>query len=367
MQLALLFAVRVRYDLRMKTLEGDAAISEVVDGQLFTLPNSVNICARGFDNADRATNIATLIGTCIRELSRQFDLSTLDGVTVAHDYNQALLDIDRGYETSFRLTPSESHVVGIAMTPSVIRNGVLKSHIVLNAVHVAALEDINHEFFGSSLHTIAHECAHVEITHAFDTAFPDTLLRTLHANARDSYRWATTLACWDEYAATKLSARIGTAPTGAYEDTFLVSLRDTRQQAIEYIKAFRIHRNIDQLLGEVYVAYGNLLKFAAYHLGNLSGLGCTVADMPKTRDALEGHWFQPYFNRLEGALRGIEKDYRKWGDKRAFEAVADLADELLAQNGIHYKSRSNGQLYIDIPLTAETTPSMAEVIRLTSK
>ena len=348
----------------MKSLEGDTTTSEVVDGRPPTLPNSVNVCARAFDSAERANNIATLIGACILELSRQFDLSTLDGVTVAHDYNQALLDLDRGYESSFRLTPSESHVVGIAMTPSVLRNGALKSHIVLNAVYVAALEDINHELFGSTLHTIAHECAHVEITHAFDTAFPDTLLRTQHADARDGYRWATTLACWDEYAATMFSAGFGTPPTESYEGTFLVSLRDTRPQVIEYIKAFRIHSNIDQLLGEVYVAYGELMKFAAYHLGNLSGLGRTVADMPKTMDTLEGHWFQPYCTRLDGALRGIAKDYGKWSDKLVFEVLADLADELLAQNGIHYKSRPNGQLYIDIPFTAETLPSAAQVERL---
>ena len=164
-----------------------------------------------------------MVGTCIRELSRQFDLSRLDGVTVAYDYAQALLDLDRGYETNFRLTPSDTHVVGIAMTPSVIRDGTLKSHVLLNAAYMAPLEDFKHEHFGFVLHTISHECAHVEVTHKFDAAFPGFLLRTAHADARIGYRWQIILACWDEYAATLLSAGFGAEPTEGYEDTFLKS------------------------------------------------------------------------------------------------------------------------------------------------
>ena len=285
-------------------------------------------------------------------------------MTIAYDYAQALLDLDRGYETSFRLTPSDTHVVGIAMTPSVIRDGTLKSHVLLNAEYMAALEDFESEVFGFVLNTIAHECAHVEITHRFDTAFPGFLLRTAHPDARIGYRWQIILACWDEYAATMLSARFGTEPTEGYEDTFLKSLRDTRQQANDHIKAYRIHGSINQILGEVYVGHGALMKFAAYHLGNLRGLGRELSEMPRTIAALKGHWFAPYFTRLDDALKDIEKDYGKWTDKASFEVVGDLADELLAEGGVHYKSRPNGGLGIDIPLTTETMPSAADTARL---
>lgn len=326
-----------------------------------TAPDSFTISARAFDSEERAQQLGSLIGACIRELSRQFDLSRLDGVTVAYDYAQALLDLDRGYETNFRLTPSDTHVVGIAMTPSVIREGTLKSHVLLNAAYMAPLEDFNHEHFGFVLHTISHECAHVEVTHKFDAAFPGFLLRTAHPDARIGYRWQIILACWDEYAATMLSAGFGAEPTEGYEDTFLKSLQETRQQANDCIKAYRVHANIDRILGEVYVAYGDLMKFTAYHLGNLRGLGRDLSDMPRTVEALNGHWFAPYFTRLGEALEEIAKDYGKWTDKSSFEVVGDLADELLARGGIHYKSRPDGRLYIDIPFTPETMPNEAEV------
>jgi hypothetical protein len=33
-----------------------------------------------------------------------------------------------------------------------------------------------------------------------------------------------------------------------------------------------------------------------------------------------------------------------------------LTDELLAEGGVHYKTRPDGRLYIDVPFTAETIP-----------
>ena len=140
-----------------------------------TAPDSFVASARAFDSEDRAKELGSLVGICMRELSRQFDLSRLEGVTVAYDYAQALLDLDRGYESTFRLTASDTYAVGIAMTSSFIRDGTLKSHVLLNAAYMSPLEDFKHEHFGFVLHTIADECAHVEITHKFDTAFPGFL------------------------------------------------------------------------------------------------------------------------------------------------------------------------------------------------
>jgi hypothetical protein len=321
-----------------------------------TAPDSFVVSARSFENEDYAEQIATLIGAFVRELSRHFDLSRLDGVTVAHDYARALLELDRGYETTFQLTPSDTYVVGIAMTPSVIRDAILKSHIVLNAAYIGPLEDIAHEHFGFALHTIAHECAHVEITYKLDTAFPGFLLRTSHVDARIGYRWQIILACWDEYAASMLSAGFGYPPTEGYEESFLKCLVEARLAANNFIKAFRNHGQIDRLLADVYITYGDLMKLAAYHVGNLTGLGLSPSNMTRTKEALEGHWFESYFWRLDNALRDIAKAYGTWSNKQAFEVIGELADDLLAQGGVHYRYRPNGRLYVDVPFTTATMP-----------
>ena len=320
-----------------------------------TVPEHYPIQSRGFNSEERARNLGILVGACVREFSRVFDLGTLDGVTVAYDYTQALLDLDRGYATSFKLMPSEGRTAGIAMTPSVLRKGVLKSHILLDAGYMAALEDPASERFRLALHTIAHECTHVEITHKFNTAFPGVLLHQAF-DVRSAYRSDITLACWDEYAATRLSAGYGEALTDWYEQTFLAHLADARESANESIKAFRLHGNVDRVLIDVHTAYGGLLKYAAYLLGDLDGRDASILNRAAVAQALAGHWFEPFFARLHSACRGIAADYGRWTDQATFEVIGDLAEELLGFGGVHMQYRTTGQVYIDIPFTAETMP-----------
>ena len=122
-----------------------------------TCPGGLPFSMRGFETKQRATEFGQLVGAYIHEFSRDFDLSQLDGVTIAYDYVQALLDLDRGYETSHRLTPSDTHVIGIAMTPCVMRGSNLKSHIILDANFLVLLESTDHDDFGLALHMLAHD------------------------------------------------------------------------------------------------------------------------------------------------------------------------------------------------------------------
>lgn len=328
-----------------------------------TAPDSFNVCARGFEDEERANRIGGAVGSAVRQLSCVFDLRRLDGVTVAYDYNQALLELDRGYATSHKLSPSDGLAIGVAMTPSVMRNGTLKCHIVLNAHVMAALEshDVEPENFRLALHVLAHECAHVEVTTKFDEAFPRQLLQQQYIDARMAFRWQVILACWDEYAVTRLSYYIGEVQTDNYEDTFLQHLGDVRQVANGFIRAYRMHGNLDQVFAEVLGAYGDLLKFAAYYLGDLKGHRIAVSERPRTVTALTGHWFGDFFTRLDVACENIAESYGAWTDQACFEVIGDLIEELVAFGGIRLTYTPAGQLYIDIPFTLDTTPYGAKV------
>ncbi|SCK11151.1 hypothetical protein VAR608DRAFT_0545 [Variovorax sp. HW608] len=321
-----------------------------------TAPASFMVSARAFASEEQARSLAGAVGESVRLLSCNFDLSGLDGVTVAYDYPQALLDLDRGYQSKHQLTSSDGLAVGVAMTPSVLRAGALKSHIVFNAAFVAGIEDAKHENYRFALHLIAHECAHAEITRKFDAAFPGVLLRQSHADSRTHYRWDCILACWDEYAATRLSAEFGEDPTDGYERTFLGHLAQARNVANDRIKAYRIHHKLDQVLAEVYSEYGNLLKFAAYHLGNLDGHGVDPGDRPETAAALREHWFAPYFELLHTRCRAIAEGYGRWNDMRSFDLIGDLLEDVLAAGGLHFSQTPDGRLQVNIPFTAETMP-----------
>lgn len=312
---------------------------------------SENLCvtARGFSTEGDARELGTAVCEYVILMSRHFDLSRLDGVTVAYDYAQALASLDRGYKTNHVLTPSDSHAVGVAMTPSVIRDGTLKSHIVFSAPIVAPIAKPDPESFMLPLHVIAHECAHVEVTKKFDEAFPNTLLRQRYSDSREAFRWQVILACWEEYAATRLSANFGEDPTAGYEETFVKYLTEAHSKASAHIRAYRLHGNLDQVYSQVYGVLGDLLKFAAYALGNSDGHRVEMTDRTALTAAIAGHWFEPYCRRLHDACRAIAAQYGRWQDKTSFEVIGDIADEVVAFCGIKHRYLRDGTLCLDIP------------------
>ncbi|MDF0522197.1 hypothetical protein P0R31_33690 [Bradyrhizobium yuanmingense] len=321
-----------------------------------TAPECIPVSLKGFDTEEHARAFGNLVADYTRALSRYIDLAALDGITIAFDYNQALLDIDHGYETSRKLTPSEGIALGVAMTPAVMRAGVVKSHMLFHAGVLLPLEDENSEDYQQAIHTLAHECAHVEVTERIDRAFPGTILQKKYSDHRTALRWDVIRACWDEYAVTRICAQFGKQATEGYEETFIASLQQTRDRANELIKAFRLHGNVGQIAAEVYGTYGELMKFASCHLGNMAGLGLTLDDLPRTKEAIAGHWFEPHFERLNEACQALFEKYGKWNDATLFEAIGDLVEDVLADGGVFVSPMEDGQFYMNIPYRPETMP-----------
>lgn len=282
------------------------------------------------------------------------DLATLDGVTVAADYRQALSELDRGISTERTLAPSEGVAVGIAMTPSIVRDGRIRSRIILNAAYTYSILDPVGEHFPFVLHTLAHECSHVEVTAKFDEAFPSFLLTSLGSDALAALRWEAILGCWDEYAVTYICARIGADPTQGYESTFVAFLDSTQRDVCAAIRAYRRHGSVDQVLSEAFRLISSLVKYSAYHLGNLKGLGIAIDDRPASVAALDGHWFAPYLPRLSNLLEAIRSDYGRWASLTAFEALGDFVEELVREVGVFPERLADGQLYVRIPFRPET-------------
>jgi hypothetical protein len=90
---------------------------------------------RGFASNDETRVVSQRLADIIDELSVQLGLSLkgLDGVTVAHDYDDALAQLVLGFEPSTPLTRTNDPVAqGCAMAPTVVRNGEVMSHLVLS-------------------------------------------------------------------------------------------------------------------------------------------------------------------------------------------------------------------------------------------
>lgn len=322
-----------------------------------TAPENFLISLRAFETKEKSDQFAHVLRACVHEISRYIDLSDLDGITVALDYKEALLNLDRGYETSHKLTPSDDLAHGIAMTPAVMRDGKVKSHILLNVTYIQPLEDPAHKMFRESFHTLTHECTHVEINSVYNKVFPGELLQKVETDLHRNFRWQIIAACWEEYAATWISAPFGATPTSGYEKTFILALSKARETANNHIKDYRLHGSVNQVLADVYRTYGNdLMKFACYLLGTMVGLGLTLDDLPETKAALVGHWFEPRFTRLGEVCKEITDEFGKWRDKASFEKIGDIADEIIAEGGVIWTTLDDGSPYVDVPFYTDTMP-----------
>ena len=96
-----------------------------------TIPSDIQFSARGFADEDYAKKAIYKLHSVLSVLSQSIDLTDLDGVTVAFDYDEALAELDRGYETIYKLTATKDVAIGVAMAPTVIRDGVIKSILSL--------------------------------------------------------------------------------------------------------------------------------------------------------------------------------------------------------------------------------------------
>lgn len=324
-----------------------------------TIPKDLQFSARGFADEDYAKEAMYKLHSVLTVISRSIDLTNLDGVTVAFDYDDALAQLDRGYETAHTLTATKDAAIGVAMAPTVIRAGMVKTHLVLNAIYaLSILEEPGEEteYWGQSLHLIAHECAHVEVTAAFDRCFPKHLLQKTHRSFLDNFRWQVILATWDEYAACRITGTIGYDPADGYLETLIKVLRDTRSQCFEMIKAYRLHGNVEQIATEVYGKTGNLLKFASYFMGASAAHETHETHPPILVGEAEFCWFRPFYERLLVAHELLWNEFGEWNDTDSFEAIGDILEDMAASIGVEATRETDDLVRFNIPYRKESMP-----------
>jgi hypothetical protein len=71
-----------------------------VSAQVVTMPSNLQFSARSFADEDYAKEAMYKLHSVLSVISQSIDLTNLDGVTVAFDYDEALAELDRGYETT---------------------------------------------------------------------------------------------------------------------------------------------------------------------------------------------------------------------------------------------------------------------------
>jgi hypothetical protein len=307
-----------------------------------SLPTNLRYHFHGFAN-EATDEWRDLISSTLSTISSWLNLERLDGVTVAVDYADALASLERGFQASRPLRPSTEIARGVAMAAPVLRDGVLKAHLMLDATHLNEL--IRGARDREFLYLLAHECAHVADMRTRDLAFPNFFLRQGAPDLETEIRWQTSLSCWEEYAACRLTSQFHQDQIQYYERGFSDALDLVRERADQRIRSYDLHGNDARLVTEVAHEYRNLMTFASYVIGHLAGANMELSQSLKTK--LDGHWFRPFYLQLESALQTLWDRDGGWTQWAEFDSIGDIGRLVMLDGGVDFR-RIGDELYLDL-------------------
>lgn len=323
-----------------------------------TVPDKFSVNLRGFPNDAATREFGEFLGGVVSWISRWINVERLDGITVAYDYNEALANLNRGFQTSMPLVAtSDNEIIGVAMTPAVFRDGVVKAHIIFYAGVVLPLKmrDRSPEFL-QALYLVAHECGHVEDWRNWDQAFPNTLFQTRVSIVEDWVLSVEAEPLWREYAACRVSARFRPEQTALMEENLVSVMKDAKNQCNDAIRRYRVHGDVNRVLDEASRPICRPLRMTSYLLGHLAGLGKDLADIQITRDLLMASPYGKYVELLQGVLEDLWAERGQWNSLQVFSPLKDIIRNVFADGGLILSRREAGQLHVDFPFTPETMP-----------
>jgi hypothetical protein len=316
------------------------------------LPISVN---GSFPSQEAAQELLNTVMGFAKIFGSVFDLNGLDGITIADDYVAALNGVDRGYPDMKGPTPTNDVFgAGFAMAVPVLRDGVHKSHVVLNSALIRPIVDPENQFYGLAVHTLCHEMAHVYDHMLRSKALPG-LYGSQMTDLREAVLMQLAMGVWDEYAASRLSAHWGTPDyCSGYEESLLPMLETILSRSEAAKKDFANHRNVERAMSELREILGTFFVRASYLTGHTDGLGRPLEEeAPKLAAALrQTTWFNTIWTRGVNILREMFDKIESWEGLEAYVPLKDLFEEMYLRGGMKFVKLPDGRYFVQLMKTA---------------
>ena len=323
-----------------------------------TVPMGIRGTLQGSDGEteEELRELGDKLFICVNFISTVIDMAGLDGITAVADYEDALAKFDRGVEVlkekSRRLKPTNDETAfGVAMTPISRKDGKIKSHMFFRYDTVRGIGcDPDSEEFQTTVHMVAHECAHVEAASKFDSAFPGVLLKPCPDSwtTLDQAKWKYAIyACWQEYIACRLSSGFGKNSLDSEVDVLLDTLNGIDEKADRMVEECRRDKDYEKVSHGLFLLYGKLMEYSCYVLGTMHGLELTVEDVSSLRNGLADSWFAPYFDSLGKLCEDLYESYGTWEDYGTFDAIGNLLERVVARKGVSARPCGDG-LYVTL-------------------
>lgn len=310
------------------------------------LPTSVS---GNFQSEEEAQILLQTVLGFTRVIGSIFDLTALDGLTIADDYGAALASLDRGYPNMKAATPtSDEFGAGFAMAVPVLRDGQHKSHVVFDSALVRPLVDPENQYYGLAVHTLTHELAHVYDHMLRSKAMPNHY-GTPMPDLREAVLTQFAMAGWDEYAASRLSAGWGTPDYCAgYEESLLSMFGSLLTRAESAKQRFSEDRNVERTMAELRGVFETFFVRASYLIGHIDGLESTLQkEAPTLAEAIsKTTWFGELWNRYWNLLKELFERIEEWEGVSEYGPLKALGEELLLKGGMGFVKLPTGGYFV---------------------
>lgn len=318
------------------------------EGASFRLPN-YQITFRDFADQETADRIAGVVNGIVQGMAEHLPLERLDGFTFANDYSAALAELDRSFGATNGLNATaEDFGVGVAMSPTVMRDGVIKTRVVMGAWFAYALIGDDDEDRSFAIHTIAHELSHVGCHLIMEEALPGVMLQPINDGfASILYRHSN--ACWDEYFASRWSAPLGPTLTDGYRSSVISALRQADQRIDAAKSQFWGDRNLEVVVDALFTAIGSVMKFAGYLFGHADGVSANLYDDEgHLAEALDDLGLRNWFDTLHQRVRDLFERTGRWDDFNEFFVLNDSVVEAAGVYGVLCRRSVETPMWVEI-------------------
>jgi hypothetical protein len=307
-------------------------------------------CVPDQATADKA---AAALYAITGSLVQMMPLDRLDGFTFASDYPAALRNLDRGFPAKAPLEPTaEEYGVGISMAPSVVRAGIVKTHIVMRGdiAHALISEDETHVRF--ALHTVVGQLAYAACSQILDEALPGFLLKKIE-DPYDAFLYSAIHGAWTGYFSSRASAAFD-PEAGLAQQNLLVSVLKRAQSDIPAARlAYRVHGDIDALLAIVLPRIADVLRFSGMVVGHYDGLQRPFLDEPALAAALDEMNLRDWLLFFDSDLSRLWNRRGKWASIDEFFLLNRHVERLFWQYHLFPWRTDEGRIRIEAPLASD--------------
>ncbi len=312
---------------------------------------SFSIALKDAGNEDFARQLGDNLSKLIIRLVPTHTFCRIDGFTVAHDYESALNEVVRGFDTApVKSTPPEFGL-GVAMPLWVMRDGVMKTHFVLRDSLAAQL------MFGEEAERLEAEdllaqmISGTYLESLIFGRFPEAA-KFVASDGVEQLLSQHSYNAFSAYFCARVCAR-DNVRTNAAEEHLVGQLDAANQSIVAKRQAYRVDGNLDEFLEYTFEALSLLLKACARLIGTYHSFEQPPELPGDLHEKLKELEIIDWFDLFAKDLNGFMESFEEWGRFEDILFTNRHLERLLLRYGILLDTHEAEGVYAHIPFGSD--------------